>query len=221
MAQTECGRGHVYDSDIYSKCPYCNGERKSIVFGGKEASSDIGKTVACNSSGEISDLVTHIGPNDEGGSIPPTVAAETGTVAPGDKKNPTVWIDRGGSGVRATVGWIVSIEGPEKGKDFRLHAGNNNSIGRSEKMDVCIAKDKAVSSEYQARIAYDEKHNRFDFIPGEKAENNNYVNGNAVYGPVKLEAYDEIEFGESKFLFVPFCNDRFVWSKGKQADDAR
>jgi hypothetical protein len=38
MAITKCGNGHIYDSDIYSSCPYCNnGGNGEINFGGTEA----------------------------------------------------------------------------------------------------------------------------------------------------------------------------------------
>jgi hypothetical protein len=32
--------------------------------------------------------------------------------------------------------------------------------------------------------------------------------------PSVLEAYDVIELGESRFVFVPLCNDRFDWKDG-------
>ena len=38
-----------------------------------------------------------------------------------------------------------------------------------------------------------------------------YLNGNAVYAPSVLNKYDEIELGKSKFLFVPFCGENFMW----------
>lgn len=43
MALSECGNGHVYDSDQYASCPYCNGGGNRIDFGAA-ADSDIGKT---------------------------------------------------------------------------------------------------------------------------------------------------------------------------------
>ena len=42
MAITECGKGHVYDTDQYAFCPYCNGGGNMIQFGG---GSDAGRTV--------------------------------------------------------------------------------------------------------------------------------------------------------------------------------
>ena len=31
MAQIECGRGHLYDPDKYSSCPYCKNNQKIVV----------------------------------------------------------------------------------------------------------------------------------------------------------------------------------------------
>ena len=32
MAATECGHGHIYDSDLYASCPYCNSAQQVITF---------------------------------------------------------------------------------------------------------------------------------------------------------------------------------------------
>lgn len=165
------------------------------------------------------DFVTHVGPGS-------TTAEDIGkTTIPEELKNKqkqetdevkkTTYVGwKESQTIKPTVGWLVCISGPEKGKDFRLHAGNNNSIGRSQAMDICIRKDLTVSEEYQARIAYDARYNSFFLIPGEKSTNINYVNGQTALAQVQLKPYDCIEFGESQFLFVPFCNDCFTWEKG-------
>ena len=108
--------------------------------------------------------------------------------------------------VDPVVGWLVCIEGPSRGKDFKIY-GKNNTIGRSEKMDICIKGDQTISRENHARLAYDEKHNNFHLIPAEST-NNIYI---SVYIPTMLSAYDCIEFGDTKLLFVPFCSDKFMW----------
>ncbi len=42
-----------------------------------------------------------------------------------------------------------------------------------------------------------------------------YLNGEAVYLPQQLNAYDVIEMGESQFLFVPFCGEHYMWEDGQ------
>ena len=49
MKYTECANGHVYDSDQYAACPYCNHAGMEIQFGPGEG----GKTVAPGACREL------------------------------------------------------------------------------------------------------------------------------------------------------------------------
>ena len=189
MASTVCGNGHLYDPDLYVSCPYCNGGDKMISFEGP------GKTMPLTGGfGAGQPVQTFIGKNPD-----QFICADPGlTVAKEMNLEPV-------------VGWLVCIEGPEKGKDFRL-VDKQNTVGRSEAMDVRIT-DMTVSRDGHARIAYDSRHNNFTLIPAETT-NNIYVNNEPAYVPVKLKSFDCIEFGASKFIFVPFCCDRFTWQNG-------
>ena len=44
-----------------------------------------------------------------------------------------------------------------------------------------------------------------------KGSNINYLNNEAVYTPMPLHAYDVVDLGESSFLFIPLCEERFRW----------
>lgn len=178
MALTECGNGHLYNSDQYVACPYCNGMGNRIDFNAR-------KTVA-----------------------PESYQKETEEV----KDNKTVGVFQKKMKREPVVGWLVCVEGDEKGRDYRIWA-KNNTVGRSEEMDICIKKDETISRENHARLSYDPKHNDFYIIPAENV-NNIYLNDEPVYVPTKLSAYDLLELGESKFSFVPFCGDRFNWEEG-------
>lgn len=109
------------------------------------------------------------------------------------------------------VGWLVCIEGPDKGKDYRIYA-KNNSIGRAEGMDICLKNDLTISRENHARLGFDEKNVAFYLIPGDSV-NNIYINDSPIYAPTQLAAYSVIELGETKLLFVPLCNEKFNWKK--------
>ena len=61
-----------------------------------------------------------------------------------------------------------------------------------------------------AVIVFDPKKKETVLLPGD-ANGIVYLNGNAVYAPATLNKYDEIELGKSKFLFVPFCGENFMW----------
>ena len=107
------------------------------------------------------------------------------------------------------TGWLVCIDGVEKGKDYRLHE-EYNYIGRSPKMDVCIAGDGSVSWERHAIIAYDREERMFFFAPSSGGSIVRH-NGRAVLNNVQLKGGDQLKIGNSTFLFVPFCGEHFQW----------
>lgn len=195
MAITECERGHLYDTAQYESCPYCNGGGNVIHF--REES--IGRTEPVGN---------YVGGSEMGKTVAPESYRKKS-----EEINKTVGVFGKKMNLEPIVGWLVCVEGPEKGKDFHLWA-RINTVGRSEKMDVCIKEDQTISRENHARIAYDPKHNKFQLIPAESI-NNIYLNNEPVYVPVELFAYDVIEFGDSRMIFVPFCCERFQWSVGE------
>lgn len=197
MALTECVNGHLYNSDQYASCPYCSGNMNRVEF-----DNGIGKTVGLNAP-SVSD-------SEIGATVAPS--GYKSSKAEDSDVGKTVAVLQKSLKLEPVAGWLVCIEGKNKGKDFRLEA-RNNSIGRSEKMDICIKDDETISRENHARIAYDPKHNKFHLIPGENT-NNTYVNDEPVYVPAELNAEDVIEIGESKFMFIPFCTERFNWQDG-------
>lgn len=212
MAFAECGNGHLYDSEQYASCPYCNGEVRRIEFGAA-GDSGIGKTAPVGAGfGPAPGLAS-------GPEIGATVAPQSYRRQKEEEENTgkTVGVFQKSMNLEPIVGWLVCIDGPDKGKDFRIWA-KNNTIGRSEKMDICMKGDTTITRENHARLAYDEKHNNFHLIPAENT-NNIYVNDEPTYVPIRLKSYDLIEFGDSKFVFIPFCNEDFTWQDGlKQGD---
>ncbi len=201
MALQECANGHLYDTDQYPTCPYCSGGANVINFA---ASSEVGKTVAATNA-----VIPPI--SEVGSTVAPQAYMKKEESSADIGK--TVGVFQKKMHFEPVVGWLVCIEGPEKGKDFRIY-GKNNTVGRSEKMDICIKGDTTISRENHARLAYDEKHNAFHLIPAEST-NTIYLNDEPVYVPAKLTSRDIIEFGEGKFMFVPLCDDNFTWKDKK------
>lgn len=220
MGYTECANGHLYDSDQYATCPYCNGGGNRIEFGGGD--SGIGKTAPVggfggNAYGAGNNMAGGYGAPMGGGSEIGATVAPSSYRKKEEKKEEedigkTVGVFQKELKIEPVVGWLVCVEGPDKGKDYRIWA-KNNTIGRSEKMDICIKGDTTISRENHARLAYDEKHNKYHLIPAEST-NNIYLNDEPIYVPSVIEAYDVIEFGETKLIFVPLCNDKFTWRDG-------
>ncbi len=201
MALQECGNGHIYDTDQYASCPYCTSGGNRIDFG---TDSEVGKTVAASSP-----ITSQIG----------------ATVAPEGYRNraeesdigKTVGVFQKKMNFEPVVGWLVCTEGPEKGKDFKIY-GRNNTVGRSEKMDICLKADTSISRENHVRIAYDKRHNAFHVIPAD-GTNAVYLNDEPVYVPAVMKGYDLLEIGDYKLTFVPFCGDRFTWDDDVKSGD--
>lgn len=225
MAATECGHGHIYDSDIYASCPYCNSAQPIIHFGAPQAwDADRGGTAsvpAAYSEDKTAPIGGGFGPSvDFAGGI---VAVDSDVTRPpagyqparerrADEDQHTVGIMQQKMGLEPVVGWLVCIEGKDKGKDYKL-LGRINTIGRSERMDVCIKGDQSISKEDHARLGYDPKNNRFRIIPA-SSTNNIYLNDDVVDISTRLKPYDVLEFGQTKLIFIPLCSSRFNWEDG-------
>ncbi len=229
MALQECENGHIFDKDLHTSCPYCQGVNRidfranfdigKTVAATTEAGFDVGKTVAATTEADF----------DIGKTVAATVvdtsdgAAEVGmTVAPTSYKSEpensdsdrTVGIYRKKTGFEPVVGWLVCIEGPQEGKDYRIY-GRINSIGRDERMDICLRGDTGISRENHAKLGYDKKLNAFYIIPTEE-DNTIYLNDEPVYVPMKLKSNDIIAIEAYKLCFIPFCSENFVWNFDKK-----
>ena len=121
----------------------------------------------------------------------------------------TVGMMQSQMGFDPVVGGLACVAGPSRGKSYTVRGGVN-SIGRSERMDIVITGDLKISAENHAKISYSDKHNRFNLLPGE-GRNIVYLNDEEVFTPMPLHAYDLIDFGETKLLFVPLCGEKFTW----------
>ncbi|MCH5268469.1 MAG: FHA domain-containing protein [Lachnospiraceae bacterium] len=213
-----CAQGHLYDADVQAVCPICNGGGNVINFGDAPGGSDIGKTAPVGGGFGPSSPTPPAGGNQLQANMPAGDANIGETVAPGyyksrqEEENKTVGVFSKSMKTEPTVGWLVCIEGAEQGKDYRLLA-KNNTIGRSERMDVSITGDMSITRDNHARLDYDEKHNKFYLSPAENS-NTIYLNEEAMYMPTQLKPYDCIELGESKLVFIPFCNENFNWKDG-------
>ena len=200
--QRTCSAGHVYDADQYASCPYCNRNTRAIQFGATAAPAGYGATTAPAGYGAA--------PAGRDDTIGQTVMPEAiRRRMEQERDQRTVGEFKRKLGYEPVVGWLVCVEGPEVGKDYRLF-GRINSIGRAEGNDVVLAQEHTVSQKNHVRLAYDAKHNNFQLIPGE-GTNVTYLNDEPLYVPQKLNAYDVLEMGDTKLIFVPLCNERFHW----------
>ena len=198
MNMQQCaGGGHFYDASIHKECPYCTTDnvgstmpldmgRTMPLAGG---SSDIGKTMPL-ASGSGGDNRTRA----QGG---------------GSDVGRTVAIVKEELGIDPVVGWLICLEGTEKGRDYRIHT-DNNYVGRGENMDICIRGDDTISRENHATVSYDSRDKIFYFTPGD-GRSIIRLNDKGVFATTELGAYDILEVGKTKLIFLPLCGDRFEW----------
>lgn len=104
--------------------------------------------------------------------------------------------------------WLVCIQGTVRGKSFEVHM-NRNFIGRDKLMDVTIPDDLLVSRNNHFSLVYDAKSNRYFAQPGEGEVR---VNGDSLSVSVEIFENDVLAFGNSEYVFVPYCNERRNWN---------
>lgn len=184
---TRCENGHYYDAKKHKTCPFCG--VSEIDFGPRSLKIEVipddrtrpaGLKIAPTSSGVGDDAVTR----------PVQLVHDMARIDP-------------------VVGWLVSVGGPEKGKDYRIRS-ENNTIGRSKDMYICISGDESISRERHTVITFDPTRNAFHLSPGE-GRGLVYVNGEALLAHKQLAPYDVILLGKTKLVFVPFCGEKFKW----------
>lgn len=120
----------------------------------------------------------------------------------------TVTIYANEQGEEPVTGWLVCVSGIYRGRSFPLKAGVN-VIGRDENAFVCLKKDLQVSREKHASIIYEPK--RKIFYLGEGQNSLTYCNDELICGKQEINAYDSIEIGGGKYLFIPLCGEKFDW----------
>lgn len=118
--------------------------------------------------------------------------------------------------VKPVCGWIVCISGPRQGKDYPIVQGKN-FVGRADDMDIQILGDNKISRRNHAVLVFDPKKKETVLLPGD-SNGIVYLNENALYAPMPLNAYDQIELGKSIFLFIPFCGEHFMWGKQNEKE---
>lgn len=195
MSMIQCANGHFYH-EAQGPCPHCS-------------SSDQGKTMGINQWNHSNPQPKPFPLPNKMGKVMSNHPDHVPAVAPLSDDGKTVGLFPKKEGIDPVVGWLVCIEGHDRGKDFSLHL-DKNSIGRSHKNDVHIAGDPTISRENHATILYDQKKKQFRLLAG-GGRGLVYLNDEAVdFGSV-LKNRDLIEIGETKLLFIPFCGDEFNW----------
>jgi len=114
------------------------------------------------------------------------------------------------SGFMPVVGWLVCVEGPARGSDYRIRAGYNY-IGRAAHMDICVRGDNTIGRERHALLAYDQEERIFFFGPAD-GKSIVRLNGKMLMNPQEIKLHDVLTVGTTKLMFVPLCGEGFDWN---------
>lgn len=227
----QCPNGHYYNAAMHSACPECgmsaSGEINPTIGVG---AGNIGATIGVGGAGfgatmdaggaGLGATMGVNGAEPGGGSagsytIPvqprrpnPAVEGYEPTIIGGDHFS-------SGPMAEPVVGWLVCVEGPMKGTDYRIHAGYNY-IGR-EVGDIHIRGDNQISCQNHAMIAYDSTDHAY-YVGPSGGRNLIRVNGKTILNAVEIQNYDIVTIGTSKMMFVGLCGPHFDWDEGKSND---
>lgn len=205
MSLSTCPNGHFYDSDRFQTCPHCGGTNdvmnntiaaSSAQIGGSLMPDDA--TVGANDSvNSLLNSIKNVSLDDEA-----TVGAFKG-FSKGEVSSPT-------------VGWLICLNGKNKGKDFKLKSGRN-FIGRNDNMDIALRGENSVSRDKHAIVVYEPKKNAFLAQAGESKELF-YLNGELVVSANQLKRNDKLQLGDVELMFIPCCDEKFKWDTVEETE---
>lgn len=108
------------------------------------------------------------------------------------------------------VGWLVALDGPCRGTDYRIRVGYNY-VGRTSG-DICIHGDATISAERDCSVTYVPQTRGF-YIAHELGKNPLLLNGKPVIREAELKTYDRITVGSTNLIFVALSGEQFDWSE--------
>lgn len=223
MEIVRCNNNHFYDKSVFFKCPHCeNGliqpeneiERKRLIA--KYAAEYIREFQIEPESEPDPEPVPEPEPEPETEYCPvrmedisdaanvrnPVAATENQDVKTIDFKTE--------QRNYFVTGWLVCVEGPDRGHSFNLYYGYN-TIGYSRSNSICILEDTKIARKVHCSVVYDDRKNNFYLLP--EREIAVYLNGRPVEEGECIHTGDKLNAGESGFVFIAFCEGDRKWKR--------
>lgn len=142
----------------------------------------------------------------------PEPVPDPGVIEPFGVTSPANFIQMdNGTVVQPVVGWLVCIKGVNLGKEYRLHS-DYNYVG-SVSGDIVIQGDPKISRERHMVIMYDPENRTFAVSPAAGANIVRLNDKGLVGTAAELKNYDVIRTGDSSFMFIGFCGEKFGWEQ--------
>ena len=205
-----CPSGHYYDANKYSSCPYCSSNSFSPTVDPFANVNEMDPTIYADGSQTVP------GNDPFSPTVPPEAVDNYN-----DSMSNTIMIDPSNNkgstqDLLPCVGWLVVVEGPNRGADYRIHTGYNY-IGRNTG-DICIKGDDTISGEKDSSITYVHQTKSF-WIAHEAGKNVLLVNNIPVIGGgMELHNYDIITIGTTKLVFLGLCGEKFSWEDKERSN---
>ena len=195
MDYIRCPNNHFYDITKFSRCPVCNKSDNTEWQWNRDVKPPIKESDLPISVRETNILDSKSSIDDSSPTIPDI------PIDPLTGNDPV-------------VGWLICVDGPNRGKDYRLHSGNN-IIGRGNHMDIQIQGDEYMSRGNAVVISYDDIGNSF-YVKAGETRNTVRVNDKRITSSTTLNIYDKISVGHTELVFMPLCDENFSWEKYKE-----
>lgn len=192
-----CEKNHYYDGSTYASCPYCNPGLFDMYV-------DRGAAYAETQATANFDLT-----DDEGVTVDYKEYTDNEQTVAADREGSFYKAGKAARNFAPAAGWLVCVEGPERGRDYRI-CGGRNYVGREVENDICIADDEKISRSRHFSVIYDARSHKFFAVPGESGAIQ--VNGEEIHKTYELRDGDVIGCGDSKLCFVSFCREGRDWT---------
>lgn len=205
----ECPNGHYYNAAVHASCPEC------ANAGVGAAAPSFPKTT--RPGADTPPVPTPISAPAQASSMGHTMPVNNRDYVAGGPATPFgVPTEPGGnlaadSQIDPVVGWLVCIDGPLRGVDFRIHDGYNY-IGREEG-DIHIHGDNQISRQKHAVISFYAKRQTFHVGPAD-GRNIIELNGEPVFNTTEMKSFDVLTVGSTKLMLVALCGSQFSWTAG-------
>ena len=204
-----CPKGHYYDANRYESCPYCSSGSFSPTV--DPFADNVGDSPDYGGIGKTTDVGGEDTYEQYGNFGPTEIPQAKKRAAQSMSKTQFVDTSTPAGAPVPVVCWLVAVEGPCRGTDYRIHTGYNY-IGR-EDGDICIHGDNTISAEKDANVTYVPQTRKF-YIAHEQGKNVLLVNDMPVIGGgMEIHSFDLITIGTTKLMFIGMCGEKFTWGE--------
>ena len=201
----ECPNGHYYNAAVHASCPECAASGAAAPSFPKTTPPGVEVPHAPIQTPVQAPAMGHTMPVNNRDYAAGGPATPFGIpTAPGGNL-------AADSQIEPVVGWLVCIDGPLRGVDFRIHDGYNY-IGREEG-DIHIHGDNQISRQKHAVVSFYAKRQSFHVGPAD-GRNIIELNGEPVFSPMEMKSFDVLTVGSTKLMLVALCGETFSWTAG-------